>query len=102
MEKVMSSCGLYCDECEEFTGRCQGGCPRIKGQVWWASSAGGETCPLYSCAVKHKVHNCGQCSEFICKLIEDMRDPSITEKEHKKSIEARRAALDKFNKQEHV
>jgi hypothetical protein len=91
---LLSTCGLVCNECEFYNKTCEG-CINIKGSTFWAKEMmPGKVCPLYDCAVNNKgFASCGDCSELPCKMFLDMKDPALSEEDHKKSIEIRTGRL---------
>ncbi|MFB3896161.1 MAG: DUF3795 domain-containing protein [bacterium] len=94
MESMVSVCGLQCDQCGFMGKSCQG-CYQVKGQTFWAKEMmPDKVCPLYTCAVINKKYtSCGQCPDLPCKLFKDLKDPSISEDQHLKSINERVARL---------
>ncbi len=93
MTKVLSACGLLCDQCN-FNDMCKG-CHEVKGSTFWAKEAmPDKICPLFKCSViEKKYKNCGQCAELPCKKFTELKDPNITMEEHKKSINERMLRL---------
>jgi hypothetical protein len=87
---LLSTCGLVCDECEYFNKTCEG-CINVKGSTFWAKEMmPGKVCPLFDCAVNKKgFAGCGECGELPCKMFLDMKDPALSEEEHKKALEIR-------------
>jgi len=92
----ISACGLICDECEYYTKECNG-CIAVSGQTMWAKEMmPNHTCPLFDCAVNKKgFKNCGQCYGLPCEMFRQMKDPNITDKEHKLSLVQRVTLLKK-------
>lgn len=93
MDKILSVCGLLCNECQ-YLNNCQG-CHIVKGSTFWAKDImPDKICPLYTCAVvENRYDNCGQCGKLPCGKFNDLKDPNISEEQHKKSIEERAARL---------
>jgi hypothetical protein len=90
---TLSACGLVCDDCEFFNGKCSG-CINVKGSTFWAKEMPSGVCPLYDCSVNNRGYkNCGACIELPCKMFLNMKDPKSTEEEHQKSILTRVALL---------
>ncbi|MDI6783986.1 MAG: DUF3795 domain-containing protein [bacterium] len=94
MGPMISACGLQCDQCNYFGKTCQG-CYAVQGEPFWAKEMmPDKLCPLYKCAIIDKKYtDCGQCPELPCKLFNDLKDPSISEQEHIKSINERVSRL---------
>jgi len=85
MTKV-SNCGLICDECNFYQKNCTS-CFEVKGKTFWAQDLPGKICPLFNCSVNDKKFtNCGDCNDLPCKMFNDLKDPSISDEEHKKNI----------------
>ena len=90
----LSVCGLICNECEFYNITCTG-CFNVKGSPSWALEMMPEKiCPLYNCSVNQKgFRNCGDCQDLPCKLFREMKDPSLSDREHQISLRKRVAAL---------
>ena len=86
----ISACGLICEECQFYNNPCKG-CYQVKGKTFWAKDhLENGVCPLFDCSVNEKKYNnCGDCNELPCKKFHDLKDPSISEKEHNEMIEKR-------------
>jgi hypothetical protein len=99
MSKTLSACGIICEECHFHGKECKG-CDEIKGKIFWAihvSKRG--VCPIYECAVERKKYsNCAECIDLPCKIYFAIKDPSMTDEEHKKGIERRVGRLIKTRK----
>lgn len=97
MSQIISVCGLICNECNFFAKECKG-CYETKGATFWANEVmPDKLCPLYKCAVFSKeFNNCGECSELPCIIFNELKDPNISEEEHKKSLEERVSVLRKM------
>jgi hypothetical protein len=93
---IVSSCGLICDECPYFGKPCTG-CRDVKGQTFWAKEMmPNRTCALYDCAVNVRhLHDCGGCAELPCARFVELKDPNVSEEEHKAGLVRRVAALKK-------
>ncbi len=94
MNRIISVCGLLCNECNFITSTCKG-CRAVKGRTFWAGEVmPDKTCPLYACAViDRRYDTCGRCDELPCRKFYDLKDPNISEEQHKKSIGERVAQL---------
>lgn len=92
--KILSSCGLLCNECEFYSMQCPG-CYRVKGAPFWAAEHTAEgICPLFKCAVvEKKFKSCGECPDLPCELFVRMQDPNTSDEEHQKSLKERVARL---------
>lgn len=92
MTAELSPCGVDCQNCD-YRPKCQG-CQALRGRVWWTSYYDFDTCPLHNCAVDEKKYrSCAECEDVPCNIWLDLKDPDLTEEEHKKSIEDRIKAL---------
>jgi hypothetical protein len=81
--KIMSICGIYCDECNYFNKDCNG-CREEKGIIFWCKP---HVCTLFECCVNlKKLEHCGYCEELPCKKYFEVRDPALSEDEFKKGI----------------
>jgi len=87
---MISACGLICNECQFFNNLCKG-CFAVEGKTFWAVDQVPEKiCQLFNCAInQRKYSNCGDCLELPCKKFTDLKDPSISEEEHRLSIKKR-------------
>lgn len=92
--KVLSACGLWCDECEHFKNQCDG-CHSIKGSTFWAKEMmPSKICPLYDCGINTRAYkNCGDCAELPCELFVKMKDPNSSEVEHQRMLKVRQERL---------
>lgn len=92
---VMTVCGVDCSTCEIYGKECKG-CDEIKGCVFWTSMIDTKVCPIYNCVVNEKKYkNCGECSSLPCDMYKSLKDPSLSDEEHKLGIEKRVANLRK-------
>lgn len=98
MNKIISACGLLCEDCDYFNNDCQG-CYIVKGSTFWAKEImPDKICPLYKCSIiDRKYNNCGQCSELPCQKFIDLKDPNISDERHNKSIDERVSRLKRIN-----
>ncbi len=87
---TISLCGLVCDECEFYNKTCSG-CYAVKGSTFWAQEMmPTKVCPLFQCAFNDRGYeSCSDCSELPCSLFLSMKDPSLSDEEHEKSIKER-------------
>jgi len=85
-------CGACCDNCPHYGNECVG-CEAVKGKVYWAQYIGSDICPMFKCARDKIFNTCGDCSEIPCMLWSSIKDPEMSDEEHKKSIEERVLAL---------
>jgi hypothetical protein len=87
---ILSTCGLKCDECEYFGKTCDG-CREVKGSTFWAvEMIPSKVCPLYDCAVNQRgYYDCGECPELPCPAFIQMKDPAISDEEHRQMIRLR-------------
>jgi hypothetical protein len=92
---MLSVCGVDCTTCPSLNKECQGDCSTIKGKVYWTKYTGTEVCPVYACVESKKLNNCGDCAQLPCETWVKLKDPSITEEQHQKSIRDRVALLKK-------
>ena len=90
---LAAACGLYCGECEFYPEKCAG-CGHISGKPFWAAQFGMEYCALYNCAINRSgLEHCGQCRDFPCEIFLNLRDPSMSDEEHERSLQQRQADL---------
>ncbi|HII92483.1 MAG TPA: DUF3795 domain-containing protein [Methanosarcina sp.] len=85
-------CGVNCDGCPHLNNECTG-CNAIEGKVYWAQHIGADVCPVYKCVKEKGYQNCGDCSQIPCELWVSLKDPSLSEEEHQKSIQNRLLVL---------
>ena len=86
-------CGIYCGSCELLDKQCRG-CGYVDGKPFWTEQFGVKVCPLHDCCRNNRhLEHCGLCPDFPCKLFLEMRDPSLSDEEAQKSLEARQADL---------
>lgn len=90
----ISVCGFFCEECQFFKGTCQG-CYEVEGKTFWAQEiTPKKVCPIFDCAINDKKYrNCGNCDDLPCNIFNELKDPNISDEEHKKSVEERIAQL---------
>jgi hypothetical protein len=86
---MLAVCGANCSECPSVNKECQGGCEAIKGKVYWAKYVGAEVCPVYACVGSKKFTDCGDCDQIPCETWVKLKDPSVSEEQHQKSIRER-------------
>ena len=93
---MISACGLICTDCPFYNNPCLG-CYKVEGKTFWAiDHLPGKICPLFDCSINQKsFSNCGDCNELPCQKFTDLKDPSISEEEHKTSIAKRVEILTK-------
>ncbi len=85
----ISNCGLICEECGFYQQKC-GGCYKVGGQTFWARELPEKICPLFDCSTKKKqLKNCGDCKELPCKIFIELKDPNVSEEDHKKMLDIR-------------
>lgn len=90
MEKIISICGLFCNECPFYEKECTG-CKKAKGKIFWtADHTENGVCPLYDCSVNTRKHShCGNCNELPCETFKTMKDPSCSDEEHVAMLKTR-------------
>ena len=86
---MLSTCGIDCAACPSLNKECQGGCRALQGRVFWTQQIGVELCQLYKCVTENKFNNCGECVKLPCDMWFSLKDPSLTEEQHKKSTTER-------------
>ena len=90
---LLSPCGIDCETCP-LKDQCSGGCRASGGKPFYIKDFGVEICPIYDCAVnKHGYQTCGECADVPCQIFFDWKDPSMTDEEHRETIEKNVAAL---------
>jgi hypothetical protein len=92
---MLNVCGADCTGCPSLNKECQGTCGAIKGKVYWAKYLGVEVCPVYACVDSKKLHNCGDCDQLPCDTWQKLKDPSMSDEQHQKSIRDRVVLLKK-------
>ncbi len=93
---LVSPCGAICDECPFYNNTCTG-CKNLDGKVFWAADfTNNKICPMYDCAVNTKEFgSCSKCKELPCQLFFDMKDPNMSDEQHRESITKRVEVLKK-------
>lgn len=89
---VISVCGMDCAQCNFYPEDC-GGCSDTSGKPFWSSGLPEKTCRIYHCVNDKKLENCGGCHHLPCDHFFSVKDPDISEADHKKGIEERKARL---------
>ena len=84
----MNKCGCLCEECVSWPAECPG-CEEIKGRVYWTRHIGAEVCPVFACCDEKTHGDCGECAEIPCETWFVLKDPALSDEEHRKSIEKR-------------
>lgn len=92
---MLNVCGADCIGCPSLNKECQGNCGAIKGKVYWAKYLGVEVCPVYACVESKKFNTCGDCDQLPCETWQTLKDPSMTDEQHQKSIRDRVVLLKK-------
>ncbi len=71
----------------------------MEGKPFWAKDmTPSGVCPLYDCAVNKKnLIDCGYCETLPCEMFYEMKDPKVSDEEHRASIQ-KRITLLKENK----
>jgi len=88
-------CGIYCGSCELLDKQCRG-CGYVDGKPFWTEQFGVKVCPLHDCCRNsRRLEHCGLCTDSPCKVFLEMRDPSMSDEEARRSLEARQADLHK-------
>lgn len=96
---ITSVCGLICNDCTVFPKECHG-CLAVEGMPYWTKDVTSNgVCPLYDCAVNQKrYHHCGDCPDLPCQMFVDLKDPAISDAEHRELLKKRVANLRKLDK----
>jgi len=95
MNAQLAVCGADCAPCpffqKEFNGQTCAGCRQTKGNPFWAAEDfNGGACPIFDCAsTKHSFNSCGECAELPCALFFELKDPSMSDEQHRESITRR-------------
>ena len=90
---MAAACGLYCGTCDYLQTQCEG-CMQVQGRPFWTVQMEILTCPLYDCCVNTKhLEHCGLCDEFPCAIFLELRDPSLSDAEAEKALQARQEDL---------
>ena len=86
-------CGLFCGNCEHLDTKCKG-CGTQNGKPFWTTLMNIEYCPLYNCCVNTKqLEHCGLCNDFPCDTFNQLRDPSLSDKEAQEALIERQKDL---------
>jgi hypothetical protein len=85
---MMNRCGCACEECASWPAECPG-CEQTRGTPYWTQHVGLEACPIYVCCTGRAHADCGECEESPCQTWVGLKDPSLSDEEHRKSIEER-------------
>ena len=67
-------CGAYCKNCKIYKKLCVG-CVETEGKPFFLKEMNLNVCPVWQCAVKHRVEHCGLCKEFPCDEFLNWYDP---------------------------
>jgi hypothetical protein len=96
MEKILSVCGLLCNECKHYKKECNS-CHVIRGSTFWAKEMmPDKVCPIFKCCfINKKFINCGQCKDLPCKIFDELKDPNLSDEQHHESIRERVIRLNK-------
>ena len=89
----LSPCGIDCGECK-LREACGGSCHESCGKPFYIKDFPVDVCPMYDCAVnKNGYKTCAECPELPCQVFYEWRDPSMTEEEHRRAVDANVLAL---------
>jgi len=86
---MLSVCGIDCGMCPSLFKECHGGCQAVAGKVYWTKQVGVTVCQLYQCVTDKKISDCGACEKLPCEMWFSLKDPSLTDEEHRVSIKDR-------------
>lgn len=89
---MLSACGLVCSTCEYHPEPCPG-CREVAGRPFWVNETVENRCVLFNCCEEKQFKTCGECSELPCKLFIELKDPSLSEEEHRREVDRRVARL---------
>jgi len=67
-------CGGYCKNCVAYKKACAG-CVETNGKPFHIKKTGKDICPVWQCAIDHKIEHCGVCDEFLCDKFLSWYDP---------------------------
>lgn len=88
-KKLNTICGTNCGDCDFFGKNCEG-CYKVHGKPFWTAEFNITICPLFDCCKnQRKLEHCGVCNDFPCKTFMELRDPSMSDAEFKKSLDMR-------------
>lgn len=86
-------CGIYCGSCHFLGEQCKG-CGYVDGKPFWTVQVPSGVCPLHDCCRNQRhLEHCGLCGDLPCKIFLELRDPSWTDEEFRKSLEERQTSL---------
>jgi len=89
----VSACGLICSECQYFEKECPG-CYESEGKPFWTAGTPAGICTLFDCSIhKKKYRDCGDCPTLPCTMFVELKDPSISDAEHRENLGKRVATL---------
>lgn len=90
MEDRIAPCGINCLYCDfHKDSKCEG-CRIIDGKPFWTELFNCDVCGLYDCAVNIKNYkSCADCDDVPCQTWLELKEPEITEEEHKEHIKMR-------------
>jgi hypothetical protein len=95
----ISPCGINCDACP-LKAQCGNACQVSGGKPFFIKDFGVERCPIYDCAVNKKGYKtCGECADVPCRLFYDWKDPSMSDEEHRQSVDVNVAFLKELKSQ---
>jgi hypothetical protein len=81
---MLNVCGADCSECpQQKSGECTDTCGNLKGKVFWTKYFNVEVCPIYKCAEEKHFANCGFCEKIPCEMWFSLKDPSLTDEQHR-------------------
>lgn len=93
MINLAAPCGLYCGECEDLGGICQG-CTSTDGKPYWTTKIDVAVCPLYECCInKQQLEHCGLCRELPFQLFQSFHDPVPSAEEAEQAVIVRKNDL---------
>lgn len=91
----LTACGTDCRTCDYQESQKCSGCFDCKGKVWWLKYINETVCPIYKCATIDKgFSHCGYCDELPCDFFWKLKDPDLSDEEHKISVLTRVGRLD--------
>ena len=87
---MLNVCGADCVGCPQMTnGTCKDTVRNLKGKVFWTKYVNVEVCPVYKCVEEKQIANCGYCAKIPCDWWFSLKDPSMSDEQHRQGVNDR-------------
>jgi hypothetical protein len=83
---MLNVCGTDCIGCPQLNKDCQDTCQNLKGKVFWTKYVNVEVCPVYKCVKEKYLANCGYCAKIPCDWWFSLKDPSMSDEQHREGV----------------